>query len=175
MLIQYFSCRAKVVERLTGDVCSQHHLYDLLYDSYTHKESFGNNWVIRYFFKKFNHAKLIPFNYISYQIQSNGCYISDILIFFRYKWMIQSNEPNGTSFAINLKFDAQQVCVYGCVSPFHSDVHGYSHFNDLDAAVMLPLQRSASKTMRELRFLLLFSHKNDGATPSMSFYRETHA
>jgi hypothetical protein len=25
-----------------------------------------------------------------------------------------------------------------------------------------------------VRFLLLFSHRNDGATPSMSFYRETH-
>ena len=88
--------------------------------------------------------------------------------------MIQSNGLNGTSFAVNLKLNAQQVCVYGCVSPFHSYDYVYSHFNDLDAAVMLPLQRSASKTMRELRFLMLFSHRNDGATPSMSFYRETH-
>ena len=89
--------------------------------------------------------------------------------------MVQSNEHNGTSFAVNLKLDAQQVCVYGCVSPFYSDDHVYSYFSDLDAAVMLSLQRSPAKTMRELRFLLLFSHKIDGATPSMSFYRETHA
>ena len=89
--------------------------------------------------------------------------------------MVQSNEHNGTSFAVNLKINAQQVCVNGCVFPFHSDDYVYRHFNGLDAAVMPHLQRFASKTMRELRFLLLLSHRNDGATPSMSFYRETHA
>ena len=63
--------------------------------------------------------------------------------------MVQSNEHNGTSFAVNLKLDAQQVCVYGCVSPFYSDDHVYSYFSDLDAAVMLSLQRSPAKTMQE--------------------------
>ena len=53
--------------------------------------------------------------------------------------MVQSNEHNGTSFAVNLKLDAQQVCVYGCVSLFYSDDHVYSYFSDLDAALMLAL------------------------------------